>query len=81
MGFKIRKANLEDVDAIKEFFAFHSQYNSEIVKRFPWHVETMLEQGDLAQLLDTLGITKEQFKKKFIVPESFSGTFDIALSV
>src|SRR3989344_7552817 len=41
------------------------------------HVETMLEQGDLAQLLDTLGITKEQFKKKFIVPESFSGTFDI----
>lgn len=45
------------------------------------HVETMIEQGDVALLLDILGITKEQLKKDFIIPESFSGTFNIALSV
>ncbi|MBS3138542.1 type II toxin-antitoxin system HicB family antitoxin [Candidatus Woesearchaeota archaeon] len=45
------------------------------------HVETMVEQGDIDLLLDMLGITKEQLKKKFIIPESFSGTFDIALSI
>ena len=45
------------------------------------HVETIVEQGDIDLLLDMLGITKEQLKKKFIIPESFSGTFDIALSI
>lgn len=45
------------------------------------HVETMIEQGDLDLLLEKLGITRQQLKKDFIIPESFSGTFDIPLSV
>ncbi|MBS3175994.1 type II toxin-antitoxin system HicB family antitoxin [Candidatus Woesearchaeota archaeon] len=45
------------------------------------HVETMIKNGDLDLLLEKLGLKREDLKKGFILPESFSGSFEIALSV
>ena len=45
------------------------------------HVEAMVEGGDLDLLLDKLGVTKDEFKKHLLIPETFSGTFDVPLSV
>lgn len=46
------------------------------------HVETMVEQGDTALLLEKLGLTKTDLqKKKILVPEMLTGTFDIPIAV
>ena len=45
------------------------------------HVEAMITQGDTELLFEKLGISKERQKKNLILPESYSGTFEIPISV
>jgi len=43
------------------------------------HVEVMIENNDLDELADRLGITKEQCKKSLLVSETISGTLEITI--
>jgi predicted RNase H-like HicB family nuclease len=45
------------------------------------HVETMVEGGDLNQLLDKIGLTQEDLKKETLHPELLSGTMEIPLAL
>lgn len=45
------------------------------------HVETMIKNGDVKELLEKLGMSLEDLKKKTLLPELFSGSFEIPLAV
>lgn len=45
------------------------------------HVETMIQNGDLNDLLDKVGLSREDLKKATLMPESFSSSMEIALAV
>lgn len=46
------------------------------------YVETIIADGQIDELLDKLGVTKEDLQKKHLVlPESFSSSFEIPLAV
>ena len=45
------------------------------------HVETMIQNGDLQELLDKIGLTKEDLKRETLMPESFSSSMEIPLAV
>ena len=44
------------------------------------HVEAMIQNGDLPELLDKVGLTKEDLKKGTLMPESFFGPMEIPLA-
>ena len=43
------------------------------------HVETMVQEGELNQLLSTIGLTQRDLKKDVLFSESFSGSLEIPL--
>lgn len=44
------------------------------------HVETMVQNGDLAELLEKVGLMPEDLAKEVLVPETFSGSLEIPLA-
>ena len=45
------------------------------------YVETMVEDGELSQLLDKVGLTPEDLKKETLLSGSLSGTMEIPLAI
>ena len=45
------------------------------------HIETIVENGDLNQLLEKLGISKEELNNEVILTESFSGQMNVPFAV
>ncbi len=46
------------------------------------HIEAMLADGLLDELLEKMGLTKDDVKKKHILlPDSFSGSFEVPIAV
>lgn len=45
------------------------------------HVDTMVENGDLKELLEKIGLTSEDFNKEVLLSETFSGPLEIPLAV
>ena len=45
------------------------------------HVETMIQNGDLQELLEKVGLSKDDLKKKILLPEMFSGSLEIPLAI
>lgn len=45
------------------------------------HVDTMVENGDLKELLEKIGLTSEDFNKDILLAETFSGPLEIPLAV
>ncbi len=44
-------------------------------------VETMVENGDLNELLEKVGLTAQDLRKDILVSESFSGALEVPLAV
>lgn len=45
------------------------------------HVETMVENGDLNELLEKVGLTVQDLRKDILISESFSGSLEVPLAV
>lgn len=45
------------------------------------HVDTMVENGDLNELLEKIGLTAQDLRKDILVSESFSGSLEVPLAV
>lgn len=44
-------------------------------------VDTMVENGDLNELLEKIGLTAQDLQKDILVSESFSGSLEVPLAV
>ena len=45
------------------------------------HVETMVQEGEVMELLEKVGLLPEDLEKEVLVPETFSGSLEIPLVV
>ncbi len=45
------------------------------------YVETMIEEGNLSELLDKVGLTRNDLKKEVLLVETFSGSLEIPIAV
>ncbi len=52
-----------------------------LIEAVELHAETMIQQGDIDELLERIGLTKSDLRKEILMPESFSAQIEIPLAI